>query len=51
MTRNIMATVKFVAKISKMGDRKLVINIPKDFFNKVDKLIGKQLKVTIDDEI
>ena len=51
MTRNIMTTVKFVAKISKMGDRKLVINIPKDFFNKVDKLIGKQLKVTIDDEI
>lgn len=38
-------------KFSKKGDRKLVINIPKDLFSKVDKLIGKQLKITIDDEI
>jgi antitoxin component of MazEF toxin-antitoxin module len=51
MTAKIMATVKFVAKISKMGNRKLVINIPKDFFKQVDDMIGKQLKITINDEI
>jgi len=42
--------VKFVSKISNMGPNKLIINIPKDFFEEVQKLKTKQIRVVIDDE-
>lgn len=45
-----MARVKFVSTISKMGNRR-IINIPSDFFDDVDKLTARQVKITIDDEI
>jgi DNA-binding transcriptional regulator GbsR (MarR family) len=51
MTAGILTKVKFVSKISKMGDNKRIINIPKGFFDQIDNLMGKQLKITIDDEI
>jgi hypothetical protein len=47
-----LAQLKFVGKISDMGDRK-IIYIPKGFHKQAEKLQGenKQVKVLIDDEI
>ena len=45
-----LAQVKFVGKISTMGD-KLIVVIPKDFHKDSVKMKGKQVKVVIDDEI
>ena len=50
MTEKNMTTIKFVSTISKMGDKR-IINIPKDYFDEIDKLNPKQVKVTINDEI
>ena len=50
MAAKSMTRVKFVASISKMGNRR-IINIPSAYFDEVDKLDAKQIKVTIDDEI
>ena len=50
MTRESMTRVKFVASISKMGNRR-IINIPSAYFDELDKLNPKQVKITIDDEI
>lgn len=47
---DILTKVKFVAKISRMGDKKIII-VPKDFHDDVDVLEGKQIRVAIDDEI
>lgn len=44
-----MGRVRFVSRISKMGDR-LVITIPKDFHEGVARLKDKQLRVELDDE-
>lgn len=44
-----MTSVKFVGKISSMGD-KLIVVIPKDNHESVKKLRGKQVRVVIDDE-
>lgn len=51
MTAKLMTTVKFVSTISKMGPNKRIINIPKDFWDEIDNLDGKQFKITIDDQI
>jgi hypothetical protein len=47
-----LAQLKFVGKISDMGDRK-IIYIPKSFHKQAEKLQGeaKQVKVLVDDEI
>jgi hypothetical protein len=50
MTEKHVTTIKFVSTISKMGDKR-IINIPKDYFDELDKLNPKQVKVTINDEI
>jgi antitoxin component of MazEF toxin-antitoxin module len=50
MTGKIMARVKFVATISKMGDKRIIV-IPKDYHKDLEKLTPRQVKVTIDDEI
>ena len=34
-----------------MGDRRIIIKIPNAFFDVLDKLVAKQVKITIDDEI
>ena len=47
---DILTKVKFVAKVTKMGDKKIII-VPKDFHDEVDVLEGKQVRVVIDDEI
>lgn len=44
-----LASVKFVGKISSMGD-KLIVVIPKEYHGEVKKLKGKQVRVVIDDE-
>jgi hypothetical protein len=51
MTAKQMTRIKFIAKITKMGEDKRIINIPKHFFNEIQKFGNKQLKVTLDDEI
>jgi|GEM_PF-2788636 len=50
MTRGQMTRVKFVSTISKMGNKR-IINSPSNYFDEVDKLHAKQVKITIDDEI
>jgi hypothetical protein len=45
-----MAVVKFVARISDMGEKQIII-IPKDFHKLSAKMKGKQVKVILDDEI
>lgn len=46
-----MARLKFVAKISKMGDNK-IIWIPAEHHDEITAKFGKkQVRVTIDDEI
>lgn len=47
---NILAKVKFVTKITKMGDKRIII-VPKDFHIAVKKFGRKQVRVVIDDEI
>jgi antitoxin component of MazEF toxin-antitoxin module len=45
-----MAQVKFVARISKMGE-KLIIVVPMDYHKDIKSLKGKQVRVKVDDEI
>lgn len=45
-----MAEVKFIARISKMGD-KLIIVVPMDFHKEIKSLKGRQVRVKVDDEI
>ncbi len=47
---NILTKVKFVAKVTKMGDKRIII-VPKDFHDAVEVLEGKQVRVVVDDEI
>lgn len=44
-----MASTKFVGKISKMGDRRRIIEIPVDLHNDIKSLEGKQIKITLED--
>jgi hypothetical protein len=50
MDPDIMAKLKFVGKVSDMGDRKIVY-IPKEFHKAAERLQGKQVRIMIDDEI
>lgn len=47
---NQLAEFKFVGKISKMGNNK-VIWIPKEFHDQITDLEGKQVRIIIDDKI
>jgi len=49
MKTNVLTKVKFAAKISRMGDRKIII-IPKDYYEDVEDF-RKQVMITIDDEL
>lgn len=50
--QSVLTQLKFVGKISDMGDRK-IIYIPKAFHKQALKLQGeeKQVKIIVDDEI
>jgi hypothetical protein len=48
--RDIMAKLKFVGKISDMGDRK-IIYIPKEYHKDAEKMKGKQVLIAVNDEI
>ena len=48
--KGIMTKFKFVGKISKMGDNR-VVWIPKQYHEKIMDLENKQVRVMIDDEI
>jgi antitoxin component of MazEF toxin-antitoxin module len=45
-----LAQVKFIARISKMGE-KLIIVVPMDYHKDIKSLKGKQVRVRVDDEI
>jgi antitoxin component of MazEF toxin-antitoxin module len=47
---NLLAEFRFVGKISKMGNNK-VIWIPKEFHDQIADLEGKQIRIIIDDKI
>jgi antitoxin component of MazEF toxin-antitoxin module len=42
--------IKYVAKISSQGEN-FIVWIPKEYHDQVKKMKGKQVKITIDDEI
>ena len=48
--RDGLAEVKFIARISKMGE-KLIIVVPMDYHKEIKSLKGKQVRVKVDDEI
>jgi hypothetical protein len=44
--------IKFIGKITTMGERKVIIYVPQEFHSKVIKgFKGKHVKVTIEDAI
>jgi hypothetical protein len=44
--------IKFIGRITTMGDRKVIIYIPQYFHSQIKKSFkGKQVKVTIEDAI
>lgn len=45
-----LAKFKFVTAISKMGDDRRMIWIPKKYHDEIQKFMGKQIRVVIDDE-
>jgi antitoxin component of MazEF toxin-antitoxin module len=45
-----LAEVKFIARISKMGE-KLIIVVPMDYHKEIKSLKGKQIRVKVDDEL
>jgi hypothetical protein len=51
MSRKLLVQLKFVASLSKSGKDRNIIIIPKQFKKETDKLLGKQIKVILDDEI
>jgi hypothetical protein len=46
-----VAKFKFITAISKMGEEKRIIWIPKKYHSEIAKFEGKQIRVQIDDEI
>jgi len=46
----VVTTFKFIGQISKAADNR-IIWIPKKFHRDVAKLVGKQVRIQIDDEI
>jgi len=44
-----MTSIKFVGKISKMGDKRRIIEIPLDLHNEIKYLERKQIKITLED--
>jgi hypothetical protein len=51
MRKNILTQLRFIAKISKSGEDRNIIIIPKDLKEKTDKMKGKHISVLINDEI
>ena len=45
-----LAKFKFITKISKMGEGRRMIWIPKEYHDEIAKFEGKQIRVIIDDE-
>ena len=48
-SENQMGRVRFVSRVSNMGDRKIIL-IPKEYHGVIEKLQGKQVRVVVDDE-
>jgi hypothetical protein len=51
-TLELAEPVKFIGKITTMGEKKVIVYIPQEFHHQVTKSFkGKQVKVTIEDAI
>lgn len=50
MTRKDALKTKFLAKVSKMGE-KIVIVVPRDYHEKVKPFLGKRVRLEMDDEV
>jgi hypothetical protein len=46
-----VAKFKFITSISKMGEEKKIIWIPKKYHSEIAQFEGKQIRVQIDDEL
>jgi hypothetical protein len=52
MMKNVvsMPKVTFVSKISKMGNQKVIITVPRDFWEEIEPLRKiKQVKITVEE--
>lgn len=50
MTRKDALKAKFLAKVSKMGE-KIVIVVPMDYHDKVKPFLKKRVRIEMDDEV
>jgi len=46
-----MVKLKFVSKVGSMGKTKMHVLIPKHYHETAKKMLGKQVRIVIDDEI
>ncbi len=46
-----MTKLKFISKVGTMGETKMHILIPKPYHEIAKKLLGKQIRIVVDDEI
>jgi hypothetical protein len=47
--RMVEKPIKYVAKVYKMGDEKMVVTVPKKMWSKVGRLIDKDVLVTLEE--
>ena len=45
-----LAKFKFITSISRMGEDRRMIWIPKKYHGEIEEFLGKQIRVVIDDE-
>ena len=45
----LLRSLKFVSKVSSMGENRRIIEIPKEEHKEADKLRGKNVKVTVEE--
>jgi hypothetical protein len=51
-TLELAEPIKFIGRITTMGNRKVIVYIPQEFHHQVTKSFkGKQVKVTLEDAI
>jgi hypothetical protein len=46
-----MTKLKFISKVGTMGETKMHVLIPKPYHELAKKMLGKQIRIVMDDEI
>jgi hypothetical protein len=46
-----LTLVKYIGKVYKMGDNKMVISIPKEDWKRMEPLVGKKVLVSVQEAI